>query len=73
MDREHDPAFQAVDEAGGGEAEGFEMAEAELIERAENWEGRSPEHDAFAPEETGTIVYGEADEEFSSEQEGDDR
>jgi hypothetical protein len=69
MDREDDPAFQAVDEAGGGESEGFEMAEAELIERAENWEGRSPEHDAFPAEQSGTVVDGEADHERSSEEE----
>ncbi len=68
MDRENDPAFKAVDEAGGGESEGFEMAEAELIERTENWEGRSPEHDAFPPEDRGTVVDGEADHERTSEE-----
>jgi hypothetical protein len=31
---EHDPAQQPVREAGGGEAEGFEEAERELIEHA---------------------------------------
>jgi len=68
MDRENDPAFKAVDEAGGGESEGFEMSEAELIERTENWEGRSPEHDAFPAEDAGTVVDGEADHERSSEE-----
>ena len=39
-----DEAWRPVEEAGGGEAEGFEEAEAELIERAENAHGpsRSP-------------------------------
>ena len=31
-----DPAFEAVTQAGGGQAEGFEQAEALLIEHAEN-------------------------------------
>jgi len=34
-DLPHDPAMAPVHEAGGGEAEGFEMAEEELIEHAE--------------------------------------
>ena len=34
FDDPNDPAFQAVNEAGGGESEGFEMAEQELIEHA---------------------------------------
>ena len=60
-------ARRAVEEAGGGEAEGFELAEQELIKRAENWEGRSPEHDAFPSEERGDVEYGEADHERTSE------
>lgn len=56
-----------VEEAGGGEAEGFEQAEALLVQRAENWEGRSPMKDAFPPEEAGGLVYGEADHERTSE------
>src|SRR4051794_3140205 len=32
----HDPAFVPVEQAGGGQAEGFEQAEALLIEHAEN-------------------------------------
>ena len=55
-----------VEEAGGGESEGFEQAEQELIRRAENWEGRSPMHDAFPPEEQGGIEYGEADHEHTA-------
>jgi hypothetical protein len=56
-------ARRPVDEAGGGESEGFELAEQDLIERAENWEGRSPEHDAFPAEEATGAEYGEADHE----------
>ena len=63
-------ARRPVEEAGGGEAEGFELAEQELIEAAENWEeGRSPERDAFPAEEDSGAVYGEADHEHSSENE----
>ena len=62
MDRRRE-ARRPVDEAGGGESEGFEQAEALLIQRAENREGRSPCHDAFPPEETASIEYGEADHE----------
>jgi hypothetical protein len=60
-------ARRAVEEAGGGEAEGFEQAEELLIQRAENWEGRSPMHDAFPAEEQGGVEYGEADHERTSE------
>ena len=65
-------ARRPVEEAGGGEAEGFEQAEKELIERAENWEGRSPEHDAFPAEEQSGAEYGEADHERTSEEQGSD-
>lgn len=56
-----------VEEAGGGEAEGFEQAEELLVKNAENWESRSPLHDAFPAEEAGSIEYGEADHEHTSE------
>jgi hypothetical protein len=56
-----------VEEAGGGEAEGFEQAEELLVQNAENWESRSPLHDAFPAEEAGTVEYGEADHEHTSE------
>jgi hypothetical protein len=72
IDREHDPAFQAVDEAGGGESEGFEQAEAELVEQAENFDdGHSPLRDAFPAEEPTDQVDGEADHELSSEEDPD--
>ena len=71
-DDEHDPAMDPVREAGGGEAEGFEEAEAELIERAENPHGPSPIVDAGDyDEEAGALdsEYGEGDEEHTSEDE----
>ncbi|CAB4933551.1 unannotated protein [freshwater metagenome] len=61
-----------VEEAGGGEAEGFELAEQALIEQAENWEaGRAPRRDAFPAEEDSGAVYGEADHERTSESDDD--
>jgi hypothetical protein len=64
-ERQNDPAWQAVDEAGGGEQEGFEQSEELLIENAENAE-HSPALDGF-PEETedepDRASYGDADEE----------
>jgi len=65
-----DEAWRPVEEAGGGEAEGFEEAEAELIERAENAHGPSPIADAEDYDEEAAAldsVYGEADEEYTSE------
>ena len=62
-----DPARRPVDEAGGGEAEGFELAEADLRENAEHGElnPRDPIRDAFTPEEETDVAdpeYGEADD-----------
>ncbi len=67
-----DPAMEAVEEGGGGEAEGFEQSEALLVDRAENPRGPSPQADAGAvePEDAGA-TYGEADETLSSEVESD--
>jgi hypothetical protein len=63
-DRHNDPAWQAVDEAGGGEQEGFEQAEDLLIENAENAE-HTIALDGFPEEaeEDLTAAYGDADEE----------
>lgn len=64
-DRRHDPAFEPVYEAGGGEAEGFELAEEDLIENAENAE-HDELLDGFPEEREETpdrVAYGEADEE----------
>jgi hypothetical protein len=72
-DAHGDEAFEAVYEAGGGEAEGFELAEEELEENATHGGGRGdPLRDAFTPEvesDEETVVDGEADEVI----EGDDR
>jgi hypothetical protein len=57
----------AIEEAGGGESEGFELAEAELIEHASHGDGHTPARimrdaaDDDAPSDTE--LYGEADEE----------
>lgn len=59
--------MRPVEEAGGGEAEGFEEAERELVEHASHGETRrDPEVDAFPPEEESDrsgAEYGEPDEE----------
>jgi len=67
IDDDHrDESWRPLEEAGQGEAEGFELAEHDLIEEASHGEGaRSPERDAFAPEaESDEVdaVYGEPDE-----------
>ena len=66
-DAHGDEAFEAVAEAGGGEAEGFELAEEQLIDNATHGGGRAdPIGDAFTPEiaaDERTAVDGEADEE----------
>jgi hypothetical protein len=67
-------ARRAVDEAGGGESEGFELAEQELIEHASHGDEHTPtrimldaagerENDGPADGEEEEAVYGEADEE----------
>ena len=67
MNEREDPARQPVDEAGGGEAEGFELAEEELRENAEHGDlnPRNPLRDAFPaerePDRSGA-EYGEADD-----------
>ena len=61
-----DPAMDPVYQAGGGEQEGFEAAERELIENATHGEQTgNPLRDAFTPEiesDRSTAVYGESDE-----------
>jgi hypothetical protein len=63
-DRKHDPAFKAVDEGGGGYAEGFEQSEDMLIQEAEDAEHTDalegfPDEGEGEPDED---KYGEADE-----------
>jgi hypothetical protein len=56
----------AVEEAGGGQAEGFELSEQELIEHASHGDEHRPfriMRDAGPDEEASDSVYGEADEE----------
>lgn len=52
-----------LEEAGQGEAEGFEQAEADLIDNAEHGDGHGiPEPDQFGVEaEQDPAVYGEPD------------
>jgi hypothetical protein len=66
-----DPALEPLYQAGEGEQEGWELAEAELAENASHGDGHGhPELDAFSPEreaDRATAVYGEADEFRSTE------
>ena len=76
-DEDLDPAQRPLIEAGEGVAEGFELAEEELIAAAEHTDGEfDPLADAFAPEVDGSRQvgeYGEADHEDSSELPRSDR
>jgi exonuclease VII small subunit len=67
-------AERAVNEAGGGESEGFEMAEEALRRHAEGIEdGGDPLEDASPIEaEDSGAVYSEADQEYSAERPGSD-
>jgi hypothetical protein len=72
FDRDRDPAFRAVDEAGGGDAEGFEQAEALLEEHATEPRGPSPFVDVERVDEEEAAFetsdeYGEADHVESAE------
>jgi hypothetical protein len=56
----------AVEEAGGGESEGFELSEQELIQHASHGDEQTPAriiYDAGPEEEPPGTTYGEADEE----------
>jgi hypothetical protein len=68
-----DPARRAVEEAGGGEAEGFEIAEAELIDRAENPRGPSPmaDRERVSEDDRAVTEYGESDAVRTSEDDPD--
>jgi hypothetical protein len=69
----HQEEQRAVREAGGGEAEGFELAEEELIEHASHGDsGPDPSRLAGRSEELTDAEYGEADHERSSENEDDE-
>jgi hypothetical protein len=62
---------RAVEEAGGGESEGFELAEQELIDHASHGDEHTPSriiHDAAGvDEESSEAEYGEADEEHQAD------
>jgi hypothetical protein len=62
-----DEALRPVYEAGGGEEEGFELAERDLIRNASHDDGAGfPELDAFTPEvesDAASVEYAEGDEE----------
>lgn len=60
-----DPAERPLVESGQGESEGFEVAEAELVDNAEHGdEKRFPNRDAGRPEEPTDTAFGEPDEEI---------
>lgn len=68
-----DEAYRAVEEAGGGESEGFELAEEELIENADLGPGRPGgevrvrgEVDAESSD-PDRVAYGEADGEIQED------
>jgi len=66
LDERRREARRAVEEAGGGESEGFELAEQELIEHASHGDEHSPFRilrDAASEEEPEDTDYGEADSE----------
>jgi hypothetical protein len=64
-----DPAEQPVIEAGGGEAEGFELAEKDLVDIASHGdEHRFPDNVPSPPEEPQQAEYGEADEPIPSDE-----
>jgi hypothetical protein len=68
----HAEEQRAVSEGGGGEAEGFELAEEELIEHASHGDpGPDPTNLAGSPEDYQGDEGGEADHEHSSENDGD--
>lgn len=73
-DEPPDPAFQAVIEAGGGVAEGFEQSEAQLVDNASEGELGGMHQvlrDAGQPEpDEEQAVYGEADHEIAEDEPG---
>jgi hypothetical protein len=72
-----DEAMRPVYEAGGGEQEGFELAEHDLVRNATHDDGTGyPERDAFTPEresDRASGEYAESDEIGPHEVEDADR
>jgi hypothetical protein len=70
LEKRRREARRAVDEAGGGESEGFELAEEELIEHASHGDGHTPARimrDAADEDAAGGADYGEADDEHKAD------
>jgi hypothetical protein len=74
MDRaqRHREERRAVEEAGGGESEGFELAEQDLIDHASHGDQHTPARimrDAWPDEgeDSADSTYGEADSEHHSD------
>jgi hypothetical protein len=67
-----DEALRPLYEAGEGEQEGFEQAEADLVRNASHDDGEGyPERDAFSPEtesDRASIEYAEPDQEEPADQ-----
>lgn len=67
-----DPAMEPLYQAGEGEQDGWETAEADLVENATHGDGHAdPARDAFSPElesDRSTAAYAEADEEEKSDE-----
>lgn len=75
-DEDVDPAQRPLQEAGEGQAEGFELAEEDLIRAASHGASSAdPIGQSFTPESEGPsgALYSEADHETSSETPDDDR
>lgn len=71
LERRREEERRAVDEAGGGESEGFELAEEELIEHASHGDSHSTEpvfRDAEGDNAPDADVYGEADREHKQDE-----
>jgi hypothetical protein len=69
-----DPAQRPVVEGGEGQAEGFELAEEELIDNASHGDQkRFPNRDASSPEEPTDVAFGEPDEAIPQEADQDIR
>ncbi len=66
-DQGHDPAFDPVEEAGGGQAEGFEQSEAVLVEHAGTPPDADRTADAFDLEDPGTDVDPDAEEDLAKD------
>ncbi|HEX3511456.1 MAG TPA: hypothetical protein VHT27_10210 [Solirubrobacteraceae bacterium] len=72
LEERRQQARRAVEEAGGGESEGFELAEAELIEHASHGDQHSPSRimrdaDGDDAPDADEQIYGEADEEHKAD------